>query len=625
MNNSKIFSREKFNNLLVYYQKRQFSKAEKLAKSIIQEFPENHFGWKVLGAALKQLGRIEESLIAMQKSVLLEPLDHEAHNNLGVTLKELDRFDEAFYSYIQAINLKPDFEDAYVNLGIIMKNIRFKSFDPKLYQPLIQLLRIGNLSSPSDLAFCILSLLKHDPLIMDLLLKKNFPINLSEVYTILTKLNKIKLLHQLMRTSPIPDLQFEELFVTIRSLLLKNESKIEATSEVIYFLSTLALHCFTNEYIYDEEDEETRLLKNLETEIIKTLSNHEQPEAKKILCLASYRKLDQYNWCQKLTSLDHLNEVKKRLIEDPMVERKIIQEMPVLEEISDNISIKVKNQYEENPYPRWVRKKIFKPKSILDILTAIKLNFHSESVLNVNAPDILIAGCGTGQQSIETACRFFGCQVLAVDLSFASLAYAKRKTDEFKINNIRYLQADILNLNKLDKKFDIIECVGVLHHMDDPIAGLRVLINLLKPYGLIKIGLYSELARQHVSEARKEIEISKVGTSIVEMREFRQLIIKSLKEKYQQLTKSIDFYSLSMFRDFIFHIKEHQFTIPQIKNCLNNLGLKFCGFENEPAVLNFIKFYGRKKDIYDLAAWDHFEKNNPQTFIGMYQFWCQKR
>ena len=73
MNNSKIFSREKFNNLLVYYQKRQFSQAEKLAKSIIQEFPENHFGWKVLGASLKQLGRIEESLIAMQKSVLLEP------------------------------------------------------------------------------------------------------------------------------------------------------------------------------------------------------------------------------------------------------------------------------------------------------------------------------------------------------------------------------------------------------------------------------------------------------------------------------------------------------------------------------------------------------------------------
>ena len=35
---------------------------------------------------------------------------------------------------------------------------------------------------------------------------------------------------------------------------------------------------------------------------------------------------------------------------------------------------------------------------------------------NVNAPDILIAGCGTGQQAIETACRLFGCQGLATGL-----------------------------------------------------------------------------------------------------------------------------------------------------------------------------------------------------------------
>ena len=196
---------------------------------------------------------------------------------------------------------------------------------------------------------------------MDLLLK-NFPIN--SVRHNFTKLNKIKLLHQLMRTSPIPDLQFEELFVTIRSLLLKNENKIEATSEVIYFLSTLALHCFTNEYIYDEEDEETRLLKNLETEIIKTLSNDEQPEAKKILCLASYRKLDQYNWCQKLKSLDHLNAVKKRLIEDPLVERKIIQEQPVLKKY--RYIFTGEKPYEEN-YPRWIKKN-FKPNQFRYIL-----------------------------------------------------------------------------------------------------------------------------------------------------------------------------------------------------------------------------------------------------------------
>ena len=42
----------------------------------------------------------------------------------------------------------------------------------------------------------------------------------------------------------------------------------------------------------------------------------------------------------------------------------------------------------------------------------------------------------------------------AFDISLSSLAYAIRKTDELGIKNIEYVQSDILNLNKIDKKFD---------------------------------------------------------------------------------------------------------------------------------------------------------------------------
>ena len=66
--------------------------------------------------------------------------------------------------------------------------------------------------------------------------------------------------------------------------------------------------------------------------------------------------------------------------------------------------------------------------------------------------------------------------VTAVDLSRASLAYAQRKTSELGITNVKYLQADILNLGELGQGFDIIESAGVLHHMNDPMAGWRVLV-----------------------------------------------------------------------------------------------------------------------------------------------------
>ena len=109
-------SQEQLSSLLEHYQNGRLNDAEKLAVSITNEFPKHQFGWKVLGAVLKQTGRVIDSLTAMQKSVKLAPQDAEAHSNLGNTLKKLGRLDEAEASYTQAIALKPDLAEAHSNL-----------------------------------------------------------------------------------------------------------------------------------------------------------------------------------------------------------------------------------------------------------------------------------------------------------------------------------------------------------------------------------------------------------------------------------------------------------------------------------------------------------------------------
>ncbi len=650
---------EQLSSLLESYQTGRLNDAEKLALSFTQEFPKHQFGWKVLGAVLQatgrksealsanqtavalspqdaeahnnlgnmlnELGRLEESALSCAKAIILEPDFAEAHYNLGNTLKELGRLEEALASYSQAIALKPDFAKVHVNLSIAIKNVGFNSSNPKLYPALIQLLNVGNFTRPKDVAGSILSLLKHDIQIKDLLLKKNCAVSLNEATSIIGSLDKLPLLHHLMRLCPLPELQFEELFVAMRSLLLKNLDKMEVSPELIHFLSTLSIHCFTNEYVYIESDEETHLIDELQANISQIVAQSEQPETVKILCLASYRPLHQYDWCQKLETLDHLEEVKSRLIEEPLAEKVIAQDIPVLGEISDDVSRKVRTQYEENPYPRWVKLSIpIKAKSISEVCDDINLHLHSENIKNVTTPAILIAGCGTGQHSIGTASRFSNCDVTAVDLSLASLAYAQRKSNELNFTNLKYLQADILDLYQMDKEFDIIESTGVLHHMTDPMAGWRVLTNLLKPGGLIKIGLYSELARQHIARVRKEIALLRVGTSKADIREFRRSLAESDDENHQLLTKSADFFSLSSLRDLIFHVQEHRFTLPQVENCLDELGLKFCGFENRDVISNFREFRAKESDIYQLALWHQFEESNPHAFAGMYQFWCQK-
>ena len=109
--------------LLEHYQNGRFSNAEELAVSIVEKFPKHQFAWKVLGAVLKQTGRINESLLAKNKAVEIEPLDAEAHGNLGTTLQELGRLDEAEASYIKAIALKPDYAEAHSNLGMTLQEL----------------------------------------------------------------------------------------------------------------------------------------------------------------------------------------------------------------------------------------------------------------------------------------------------------------------------------------------------------------------------------------------------------------------------------------------------------------------------------------------------------------------
>ena len=86
----------------------------------------------------------------------------------------------------------------------------------------------------------------------------------------------------------------------------------------------------------------------------------------------------------------------------------------------------------------------------------------------------------------------------------------------------------------------------------------------------------------------------------------------------------MDFYSMSTFRDLLFHVQEHRFTIPRIKYCLDKLGLLFCGFEDTKIVQKFNLNNFAKNAVYDLDKWDQFEKENPHAFSGMYQLWCQK-
>ncbi|MAJ55160.1 MAG: hypothetical protein CBC67_03920, partial [Gammaproteobacteria bacterium TMED107] len=294
------------NNLgIVFQESGRLDEAEasqRQATALKPDYAEAHSN---LGNTFKELGRFDEAEVSYKKAIALKPDYAEAYNNLGITLQELGRLDEAVDSCAQAIALKPDYDVAYENLGVSLKNVKFNSSNPKLYPPLIQLLTVGNFVRPKDVAKSTLSLVKQDNQVRELLLEKNLAESLAEATYAIGTLGKFPLLHHLMRVCPLPDLQFEELLVAMRSILLKNLDKMEVSPELIGFLSTLSIQCFINEYVYIESDEETHLIDELQVKISEVLAKSKQPDAIEILCLASYRPVHRYAWCQKLESLDN--------------------------------------------------------------------------------------------------------------------------------------------------------------------------------------------------------------------------------------------------------------------------------------------------------------------------------
>ena len=502
-----------------------------------------------MGVTFQYQGKLDEAIDAFTKALSIKSDFAEAHNNMGVTFQDQGKLKEAIDAYAEALSIKPDYVEACNNMGNALYGVKFTKYNPKVAAAIILILDHRIIARPKNIAVAALSLLKCQPELKSLF-SEDLIENLDQTFDkIIYALSKTPMLLKLMNVCPLPDLDFEQLLSNLRSFILLNISSLKMTPDLLKFQSALALQCFTNEYVYNYTEEEENILQSLDAKVKKAIQNNEYSSSKVVLALASYKALHEYDWSDHLQNNPDIQDVFIRQIEEPQKESELKSQIPVLGEITNKVSSKVREQYEENPYPRWINLGLsLKPMSITEVIKDINLKLSNVDIVSVRAPEILIAGCGTGQHSIGTACRFKDSTVLAVDLSLSSLAYAKRKTQELTIRNIEYMQADILDLGQLNKQFDIIESSGVLHHMDNPMAGWKILTDCLKPGGLMKIGLYSELARYHIISIRKEISKLDLEPDQHSMRKFRNNLLQSEDPHHKLIITSNDFYSLSKIR-----------------------------------------------------------------------------
>lgn len=618
---------EAYNNLgIVLHEVLKFVEAEKNFRKAIALKPNFTEAKNNLGNLLKDLGNSIEAEKYFRDAIASNQGFAEAYNNLAILLKEKNQIEEAITMYCEAIKLKPNFIESYNNLGNALEGVFFKNQNKNLQKIIRDILKQKTFVRPQNILSAVISLLKLEKVLIYAFEKQSKGQLSKYIEKTINDLTKLPLLLDVMSICPIADIDLELLLTDIRSNLLLSILNLNKSNNLLKFQSALALQCFTNEYIYNFRDYDFKLVNQLEEKIFKILYSGQQPQPHLILCLASFYPLHKYKWINLLEVNSHIKNVYERQVTEVNEQISLRNKIKILTDVKNDVSLKVKNQYENNPYPRWVNIDLpYKASTISKVIFDFKLNLFNDHIKNNDSPKILIAGCGTGQHSIETAKRFKNSNVLAIDLSLSSLSYAKHKTGELGITNIEYMQADILNLSKLGKKFDIIESIGVLHHMEDPIEGWKVLVDCLKDGGLMRIGLYSELARQSIVKIREKLLSTKIKFSNSELIKIRNQLILSEKKYHKDMHHSFDFYSLSEFRDLLFHVQESRFTIAKIDETISKLGLHFCGFESSKIQKKFISANNSLKDLYKLNKWVSFEESNKNTFAGMYQFWCQKK
>ncbi len=605
------------------------------ALSLKSEFAEAHYA---LGTARRSQNELTEAVACYRQAIACRPDFAEAHADLGDALAELGQGDAAVASYRRALSLR-DTSEFRARFARGIRHIDLVGADADIRQLVARALS-EPWARPDDLAVATVGLLGTDParrVCIDRAAKA-WPTRLAgrELFDTagLDALCGDELLQCLLENAPVCDIAMERFLTMVRHVLLKSAAGADSDaleSRSLTFHCALARQCFINDFVFSYTTEELRRATSLREEIVAALQSGAPVPVHWVPAVATYFPLSALPFAEALLHRSWPDAVKTLLVQqvaEPVEERLSRREIPRLTAIDDTVSLLVQQQYEENPYPRW--NKLPPAGEALSVDAYVHQHFPLapfHALSRQGEVDILAAGCGTGREPIDLAQQFAESRVLAVDVSLSSLCYASRKTRELGLHNVEYAQGDITRLHTaVDRSFDLISAVGVLHHLVDPVAGWVGLLCLLRPGGLMLVGLYSARARENVVAARKFIAEQGYAPNADGIRQCRQALMSlHYGTPLREVTSFNDFYVTSECRDLLFHVHEHHFTLPQLKEVLKGLGLILLGFFLEPRLLNhYAACFPKDTSKTNLDYWTEFETRFPRTFAGMYVFLVQK-
>lgn len=221
---------------------------------------------------------------------------------------------------------------------------------------------------------------------------------------------------------------------------------------------------------------------------------------------------------------------------------------------------------------------------------------------------ILDAGCGTGVGTEYLVHLNPDAQVTGIDLSSGALAVAQERCQRSGANRVEFHHLSLYDADQLPGTFDLINCVGVLHHLPDPIRGIQSLAQKLAPGGLMHIFVYGELGRWEIKLMQEAIALLQaeqrgdyrdgvqVGRSLFSTLPETNRLVQREKERW-----SLENQRDECFADMYVHPQEIDYNINSLFELIDASGLEFLGFSN-PRVWQLTRLLKESPELMQRAA-----------------------
>ncbi|MFN7415876.1 MAG: class I SAM-dependent methyltransferase [Dolichospermum sp.] len=248
---------------------------------------------------------------------------------------------------------------------------------------------------------------------------------------------------------------------------------------------------------------------------------------------------------------------------------------------------------------------------------------------------ILDAGCGSGVGTEYLVHLNPQAQVVGIDLSAGTLEVAKKRCQSSGADRVEFHHLSIYDVDKIPGEFELINCVGVLHHLPDPIRGIEALAKKLAPGGLMHIFVYGELGRWEIQLMQKAIALLQgnkkgdyrdgvqVGRQIFASLPENNRIVKREKERWAMENQRDE-----CFADMYVHPQETDYNIDTLFALIEASGLDFVGFSNpsfwqlENLLEKAPELIERAKELSERELYRLIELLNPE--VTHYEFFLTR-